>query len=69
MVASRLAEYLPDRHILFIEGSPSDYRDRQILDLKKIVELWGSELDYNYTLVEQRIGECRKSLVSWLELG
>ncbi|KAH6628975.1 choline dehydrogenase [Boeremia exigua] len=56
VVASRLAEYLPDKQILIIEGGPSDHGDLRILDLSKIVELWGGEFDYNYTSVEQPFG-------------
>lgn len=56
ILASRLAEYLPDKKILLIEGGPSDHGDNRILDLKRIVELWGSELDYNYSSVEQEFG-------------
>lgn len=56
VIASRLAEYLPKRSVLVVEGGPSDHGDNRILDLKRIVELWGSELDYNYTSVEQEFG-------------
>ncbi|KAF2653658.1 GMC oxidoreductase [Lophiostoma macrostomum CBS 122681] len=56
VVASRLAQYLPDKTILVIEGGPSDHKDLRILDLKKIVELWGGDFDYNYTSIEQPFG-------------
>lgn len=56
VVAARLAEYLPQKTILLIEGGPSDHGNNRILDLKHIVELWGSDLDYNYTSIEQPFG-------------
>lgn len=66
VIASRLAAYLPHRTVLVIEGGPSDHGDNRILDLRKIVELWGGEYDYQYTSVEQEFGpfEFRKVFIA-----
>lgn len=56
VIASRLAEYLPHKKILLIEGGPSDYMDDRVLDLKKWLDLLGGELDYDYGTTEQPNG-------------
>ncbi|KAK2739520.1 hypothetical protein FQN55_009396 [Onygenales sp. PD_40] len=56
VVASRLAEALPQKLILVIEGGPSDFGVKEIESLSKLAELWGGEYDYNYTSVEQLRG-------------
>lgn len=60
IVASRLAEALPEKKILMIEGGPSDYKQDHILDLKRSIEMWGGDYDYNYTSMEQPHGEAER---------
>jgi len=59
VIASRLAEYLPNKRILVIEGGPSDYMDDRVLKLKEWLNLLGGELDYDYPTVEQPMGKCQ----------
>lgn len=56
VMASRLAEYLPNKRILLIEAGPSDYMDNRVLDLKQWLNLLGGELDYDYGTTEQPMG-------------
>ena len=56
MIASRLAEYLPNKKILLIEAGPSDFMDDRVLDLKQWLSLLGGELDYDYGTTEQPMG-------------
>lgn len=56
VMASRLAEYLPKKRILLIEGGPSDFMDNRVLDLKQWLNLLGGELDYDYGTTEQPMG-------------
>lgn len=56
VIASRLAESLPSHKILMIEAGPSDLNDTQILDLRNMYNLMGSEFDYGYKAVEQPNG-------------
>lgn len=56
VIASRLAEALPDLKILMIEAGPSDLDDKQILDLRNMYNLMGSEFDYGYKATEQPNG-------------
>ena len=48
VIASRLAEYLPQAKILLIEAGPSDFMDDRVLKLKDWLSLLGGELDYDY---------------------
>lgn len=57
VMASRLAEFLPNKRILLIEAGPSDFMDDRVLDLKKWLSLLGGELDYDYGTTEQPMGE------------
>ncbi|KAJ9614254.1 hypothetical protein H2200_002390 [Cladophialophora chaetospira] len=56
VIASRLAEYLPQKKILLIEAGPSDFMDDRVLDLKQWLNLLGGELDYDYGTTEQPMG-------------
>jgi choline dehydrogenase-like flavoprotein len=56
VIASRLAEYLPNRRILLIEAGPSDFMDDRVLNLKEWLNLLGGELDYDYGTTEQPMG-------------
>lgn len=56
VIASRLAENLPDKSILVIEGGGSDVGDERILSLKGMVDLWGGDFDYKYASVPQDFG-------------
>jgi choline dehydrogenase-like flavoprotein len=56
VMASRLAEYLPNKRILLIEAGPSDFMDNRVLDLKQWLNLLGGELDYDYGTTEQPMG-------------
>ena len=56
VMASRLAEYLPNKRILLIEAGPSDYMDNRVIDLKNWLNLLGGELDYDYGTTEQPMG-------------
>jgi choline dehydrogenase-like flavoprotein len=57
VIASRLAEYLPQKRILLIEAGPSDFTNDQVLDLRQWLNLLGGELDYDYGTTEQPEGE------------
>ena len=59
VVASRLAEYLPDKKILLIEAGPSDFMNDKVLNLKEWLNLLGGELDYDYPTTEQPNGKTR----------
>jgi choline dehydrogenase-like flavoprotein len=75
VVASRLAQYLPQTRILLVEAGPSDYMDDRILNLREWVNLLGTELDYDYETVEQPMGmfhcfgERRVTESLWKPLG
>lgn len=56
VIASRLAEYLPNKKILLIEGGPSDFMDDRVLQLKDWLGLLGGELDYDYGTTYQPNG-------------
>lgn len=56
VIASRLAEYLPNKRILLVEAGPSDFMDDRVLLLKEWLSLLGGELDYDYTTTEQPMG-------------
>ncbi|KAH7240454.1 hypothetical protein MRS44_013047 [Fusarium solani] len=56
LVASRLAEYLPKKRILLIEGGPSDLNDQKVADIRKWITLLGTEYDYDYPITEQYRG-------------
>ncbi|KAI8293005.1 Choline oxidase [Colletotrichum sp. SAR 10_98] len=56
VIASRLAEELPNKRIIVIEAGPSDWQDENILQLKNLLNLLGGEYDYNYTSTEQEFG-------------
>ena len=57
VIASRLAEYLPEKKILLIEAGPSDFMNDKVLNLKDWLNLLGGELDYDYGTTEQPNGE------------
>ena len=61
VVASRLAEYLPNRKILLIEAGPSDFGNDDVLLLKNWLKLLGSdsEYDFAYRTTEQPMGRFR----------
>lgn len=56
VIAARLAEYLPNKRVLVIEGGPSDFTDDRVLNLKEWLNLLGGELDYDYPTTEQPMG-------------
>ena len=56
VIASRLAEYLPHKKILLIEAGPSDFMNDKVLKLKDWLDLLGGELDYDYGITEQPMG-------------
>ncbi|CAG7932686.1 unnamed protein product [Penicillium olsonii] len=56
VIAARLAEYLPNKRTLVIEGGPSDFQDDRVLNLKEWLNLLGGELDYDYGTTEQPMG-------------
>ncbi|KAE8146378.1 hypothetical protein BDV25DRAFT_51985 [Aspergillus avenaceus] len=56
VIASRLAQYLPNKRILVIEGGPSDFKDDRVLNLREWLNLLGGELDYDYPTIEQPMG-------------
>ncbi len=57
VIASRLAEYLPNKKILLIEAGPSDFMNDKVLKLKDWLNLLGGELDYDYGTTEQPNGK------------
>lgn len=56
VIASRLAEHLPQKKILLIEAGPSDFMDDKVLDLRLWLGLLGGELDFDYFTTEQPMG-------------
>lgn len=58
VIARRLAESLPDKKILMIEGGGSEHKNETVLNLKNLVDLWGSDMDYSYFSVAQPNGSC-----------
>lgn len=56
VIAARLAQYLPNKRTLVIEGGPSDFTDDRVLNLKEWLTLLGGELDYDYPTTEQPNG-------------
>lgn len=56
VVASRLAEYLPKKRILLIEGGPTDVGDNRVLLLNDRIKTISTDLDYGYTSVPQPNG-------------
>jgi choline dehydrogenase-like flavoprotein len=56
VIASRLAEYLPNKRTLLIEAGPSDFLNDEILLLKDWLSLLGGEYDYGYRTTEQKMG-------------
>ncbi|KAL8899470.1 MAG: hypothetical protein Q9207_006190 [Kuettlingeria erythrocarpa] len=56
VIASRLAEYLPNKRTLLIEAGPSDFMNDKVLNLKDWLNLLGGELDYDYGTTEQPNG-------------
>ncbi|KAJ6013277.1 hypothetical protein N7540_007868 [Penicillium herquei] len=56
VIAARLAQYLPNKRVLVIEGGPSDFSDDRVLNLKEWLNLLGGELDYDYPTTEQPNG-------------
>jgi choline dehydrogenase-like flavoprotein len=56
VIASRLAQYLPNTRVLLIEAGPSDFMDDRVLSLKDWLALLGGELDYDYPTTEQPMG-------------
>ncbi|KAF9888895.1 hypothetical protein FE257_008265 [Aspergillus nanangensis] len=56
VLASRLAEYLPNKTILLIEGGPSDVGNESVLTLRRCVDLIGTDLDYDYPIHPQERG-------------
>lgn len=60
VIASRLAEYLPDKRTLLIEAGPSDFMNDKVLNLKEWLNLLGGELDYDYGTTEQPNGKVNR---------
>lgn len=56
VIATRVAEALPDKKVLVIEGGPSDFLDKKVSDLKEWIGLLGTELDYDYPIAAQPRG-------------
>lgn len=69
VIASRLAQYLPNKRVLVIEGGPSDYMDDRVLNLKEWLNLLGGELDYDYPTVEQPNGMSSANLTRGFRSG
>ena len=55
-LASRLAQYLPNKRILLIEAGPSDFMNDRVLKLKNWLSLLGGDFDFNYGTTEQPMG-------------
>lgn len=55
VVASRLTQD-PDRRVCLIEGGPTDLGEDRVLRLRRWQELLESDIDYDYTTVEQPRG-------------
>lgn len=62
VIATRIAEALPKKKVLVIEGGPSDFLDKRVSDLKQWIDLLGTELDYDYPIAEQPRGKMRPLL-------
>lgn len=62
VIASRLAQFLPNKRILVIEGGPSDFMDDRVLKLREWLNLLGGEFDYDYPIVEQPNGTSPTSM-------
>ncbi|KAM0543836.1 hypothetical protein ACHAPJ_012143 [Fusarium lateritium] len=56
VLGSRLAEYLPHKSILIIEGGPSDVGNDAVLNLRRCVDLIQTDLDYDYPIHPQERG-------------
>ncbi|TLS27535.1 hypothetical protein PpBr36_04222 [Pyricularia pennisetigena] len=56
VIASRLAENLPDKKIIVVEAGPSDFMDDRVLKLDQWLALLGGELDHDYGTTEQPMG-------------
>ncbi|KAH6661537.1 hypothetical protein F5X68DRAFT_252899 [Plectosphaerella plurivora] len=56
VIASRLAEALPDQKILMIEAGPTDLDNKEVLDLRNMYNLMGGEYDYGYKSIPQPRG-------------
>lgn len=56
VVASRLAEYLPLKRCLLIEGGPTDVGESRAMILRDRGQMIGTDLDYGYTTVPQPNG-------------
>ncbi|KAL6718559.1 hypothetical protein ACLMJK_004651 [Lecanora helva] len=70
VIASRLAEYLPQKKILLVEAGPSDFMNDKVLKLKDWLNLLGGELDYDYGTTEQPNGKPFKhDAQRWQSLG
>lgn len=59
VVASRLAEYLPNKTTVLVEGGPSDLGNDNILYLQRCVNLLGGDLDYDYPIEPQDRGRTK----------
>lgn len=55
VLANRLTEN-SDVTVAVVEGGPTDVGEDRVLDLKRWLELLGSELDYDYPTTEQPMG-------------
>ena len=55
VLANRLTED-PNVSVAVIEGGPSDENEDRVLNLRRWLELLGSDLDYEYTTTEQPRG-------------
>ena len=58
IIAARLAEDRNTRVIL-LEAGPSDEGNRLVLELRRAEELLGTDLDYDYAIDMQLIGNSR----------
>jgi choline dehydrogenase-like flavoprotein len=56
VIASRLAEELPSAKILLVEGGGSDVGNEMLHDLKRLVETWGGDYDWDWSSVPQPNG-------------
>ncbi|EWZ28398.1 choline oxidase [Fusarium oxysporum Fo47] len=56
VIASRLAEELPSAKILLVEGGGSDVGNDMLHDLKRLVETWGGDFDWDWSSVPQPNG-------------
>ena len=58
IVAARLAEE-PETSVILIEAGPSDEGNPIVRELRRSAELLGGELDYDYPIEPQRLGNSR----------